>query len=215
MGQGQTMCSPTLHAVQRRVDSSQARLTSPASQPHPTATETPLPNPPDLAAAYDRLGGSLYRFFYVRVGRDEHLAADLMQGLWAAAARNAGKVPEREIEFWLRGVARNLLNTHWRRVSARPAHVAVDDGKLGAALANRIGRERLPLAELEKREVQDRLLRAITSLPAADQDLVFAHYFEGIAQVDLAVRVGMSARAIEGRLYRARQMLREALREVE
>jgi len=227
MEHGSATCVPTLRMVQRGVDPSSLRPPAPASKPRPAAGAAPPPppvplpataSPPDLAAAYDRLGVSLFRFFYVRVGRDEHLSADLMQQLWAAAAKNAAKVPEREIEFWLRGVARNLLNTHWRRVSARPTHVPMDDGKLGAAggtggLANRIARERLPQAELERREVQDRLLRAITTLPAPDQDLIFAHYFEGVAQVDLAARVGMSARAIEGRLYRARQMLREALKE--
>jgi RNA polymerase sigma-70 factor (ECF subfamily) len=172
-------------------------------------------SPPDLAAAYDRLGAVLFRFFYVRVGRDEHLAADLMQQLWAAACRNARSVPEREIEYWLRGVARNLLNTHWRRVSARPTHVGMEDGRTGQSLAERLTRERMPEEDLEKREVQDHLLRAITKLSSADQELIFAHYFEGAAQVDLAERIGMSARAIEGRLYRARQLLREALKEID
>ncbi len=172
-------------------------------------------NGPDLAGAYDRLGPALFRFFYVRVGRDEHLAADLMQQLWAAAARNASAVPDREIEFWLRGVARNLLNTHWRRVSARPVHVAMEDGRTGASLVDRMTRERLPREELEKRETQDRLLMAITRLSGPDQELVFAHYFEGATQVDLAKRLGTSARAIEGRLYRARQLLREAMTESE
>ena len=138
-----------------------------------------------------------------------------MQQLWAAAAKNASKVPEGEIEFWLRGVARNLLNTHWRRVSARPTHVAMEDGRTGAALADRLTRERLPAEEVERRETQDRLLMAITRLGDADQELIFAHYFEGATQVDLAKRYDMSARAIEGRLYRARQLLRQALKEVE
>jgi RNA polymerase sigma factor (sigma-70 family) len=182
-------------------------------------TQSP-PNPPDLAGAYDRLGGSLFRFFYVRVGRDEHLAADLMQQLWAAAVKNAGKVPEGEIEFWLRGVARNLLNTHWRRVSARPKHVAMEDGRTGrggggANLAERMTRERLPHEQIEDREVQDRLLAAITKLGASDQELIFAHYFEGATQVELGKRLEMSVRAIEGRLYRARHLLREALTEAE
>lgn len=176
---------------------------------------TPAAPPPDLAAAYDRLGGSLFRFFYARVSRDEHLAADLMQQLWVAAAKNASRVPEKEIEYWLRGVARNLLNTHWRRASARPTHVAMEDAKTGASIAERMTRERLPEEEIEKREVQDRLLIAITTLTSPDQELIFAHYFEGTQQVDLAKRMGMSVRAIEGRLYRARQLLREALNEIE
>ena len=119
------------------------------------------------------------------------------------------------IEYWLRGVARNLLNTHWRRLGSRPSHVAMEDAKTGANIAERMTRERLPEEMIEKREVQDRLLMAITTLASSDQELIFAHYFEGAQQVDLAKRMGMSVRAIEGRLYRARQLLREALSEIE
>jgi RNA polymerase sigma factor (sigma-70 family) len=209
MGLSPAMSCPTLRAVQLDADSSRPRTGE-----SPPGAAPPSP-PPDLAAAYDRLGGVLFRFFYVRIGRDEHLAADLMQQLWAAAAKNASRVPESEIEYWLRGVARNLLNTHWRRISTRPTHVAMEDARTGASIAERMTRERLPAEEVEKREVQDRLLVAITTLGSSDQELIFAHYFEGAAQVDLAKRLGMSVRAIEGRLYRARQLLREALSEVE
>jgi RNA polymerase sigma-70 factor (ECF subfamily) len=210
MSQGLAFCAPTLRAVDKNAHAARPPVTSPAPA-HGSSSAVP----PDLAAAYDRLGPSLFRFFYARVSRDEHLAADLMQQLWAAAARNAGRVPENEIEFWLRGVARNILNTHWRRIGARPVHVAMDDGLTGPSLAARITRERLPEDELGRREMQDLLLRAITRLAQGDQDLIFAHYFEGAQQVDLAKRMGMSVRAIEGRLYRARQLLREALKESE
>ena len=71
-------------------------------------------------------------------------------------------------------MARNLLNTHWRRISARPVHVAMDDGRTGSALADRLTRERLPDEDLEKRETQDRLLMAITKLSDPDQELIFA-----------------------------------------
>ena len=212
MGQSVAMSCPTLRALQLSADPSRSRGTDEAASP--VVVGAP-PEPPDLAAAYDRLGGSLFRFFYVRVHRDEHLAADLMQQLWAAAVKNASRVPETEIEFWLRGVARNLLNTHWRRLSARPAHVTMEEGRTGASLADRMTRERLPAEEVERREVQDRLLMAITTLGSSDQELIFAHYFEGATQVDLAKRLEMSVRAIEGRLYRARQLLREALSERE
>ena len=215
MGQSVAMSCPTLRALQLSADPSRSRGTDETGSPVVVGAPPAPLNPPDLAAAYDRLGGSLFRFFYARVHRDEHLAADLMQQLWAAAAKNASRVPETEIEFWLRGVARNLLNTHWRRLSARPAHVTMEEGRTGASLADRMTRERLPAEEIERREVQDRLLMAITTLGSSDQELIFAHYFEGATQVDLAKRLEMSVRAIEGRLYRARQLLREALSERE
>ncbi|MBY0310953.1 MAG: sigma-70 family RNA polymerase sigma factor [Phycisphaerales bacterium] len=178
----------------------------------PAQVKRPATPSNDLAAVYDRLASGMYRFVMVRVGRDEHLAKDIMQQLWAAAARNGRSVPEAEMEFWLRGVARNLINTHWRRVSNRPLHLPVPDQGLAGELADRLCNERLGPNDLSRREVQDQLALAITQLTSDDQDLIHAHYVEGQTQVQIAERDGLSVRAVEGRLYRARAALREQLR---
>jgi RNA polymerase sigma-70 factor (ECF subfamily) len=167
---------------------------------------------PELQAEFARLSPSLRRFFMVRTGRDGHLADDLLQQLFLAAGTNARKVPAAELEFWLRGVARNLVTTHWRRLGSRPTHVPAADPALAGELADRLGRERLPGDVLARREVQDQLLLALTDLPADEQDLIVAHYFRGEMQTDIAARLNVSPRAIEGRLYRARQGLRDRLR---
>ena len=89
MGFSPAMSCPTLRAMQLDADSSRSRnaeRSDVTGSPSVAVPGVPVLPPPDLAAAYDRLGGSLFRFFYVRVSRDEHLAADLMQQLWAAAA---------------------------------------------------------------------------------------------------------------------------------
>lgn len=178
----------------------------------PAQANRPATPSNDLAAVYDRLASGMYRFVMVRVGRDEHLAKDVMQQLWAAAARNGRNVPEAEMEFWLRGVARNLINTHWRRVSNRPLHVPMPDQGLAGELADRLCAQRLGANDLARREVQDQLALAITQLASDDQDLIHAHYVEGRSQVEIAERDGLSVRAVEGRLYRARAALREQLR---
>lgn len=184
-----------------------------------TLARTAVSDPPHntvevLQQAFDRCAASIYRFFMIRTGNDGHLAEDLMQQLWVAMASNALRVPGDEMEFWLRGVARNLLNTHWRKKARRPADTPGANPELGRELADRIGVEKLPAAVLEKREVRQALLLAITELPASDQELIIAHYFEGVPQTLLAERAGVSARAIEGRLYRARQALRDQLAHV-
>lgn len=178
----------------------------------PAPVQRPAASLHDLARVYDRVASGVYRFIFVRVGRDEHLTADLMQQLWVAAAKNARQVPDAEMEFWLRGVARNLINTHWRRTSTRPTHVPVADAGLAGELADKLGSERLRDTDLANREIRDQLLLAITELSSEDQDLIHAHYVEGRTQVEIAEREGMSVRAIEGRLYRARGALREQLR---
>lgn len=187
-----------------------------SSLPHTLSAS--MPERGDLAtleAAFDRCGTALFRFVCVRVGGDRHLADDLMQQLWVQASRSERFVPEHELEFWLRAIARNLVRSHWRRHARAPAHLPLADPALGGDLAQRLVAEELPVEALARREASDQLLLALTELPAADQELIVAYYFHERSQAELADELGLSERAIEGRLYRARQALREKLRHLE
>ncbi|MFT3683686.1 MAG: sigma factor [Phycisphaerales bacterium] len=71
-----------------------------------------------LLSVFTACSAALFRFLMVRAGNDRALCDDLMQTLWLRASQGApgrGEVPEGEIEFWLRAVARNLLVTHLRK----------------------------------------------------------------------------------------------------
>lgn len=167
-----------------------------------------------LHAAFQRCGPALYRYAAVRLG-DAHLAEDALQQLWLCAERGARDVPPGELEYWLRGVLANLVRTHWRRQRTRPPHVPLAEPALAGDLARRIDSQDLPDDLLARREVRGQLLLAITQLPAAQQELIVEHYFHSRPQAELAARNGVSPRAIEGRLYRARRSLREALERLE
>jgi RNA polymerase sigma-70 factor (ECF subfamily) len=169
----------------------------------------------DLAQAFARCGRSLYRYLAVRVGADSHLADDLMQQVWMRAVQGSFSGPNTEIEYWLKAVARNVVREHWRRQKTVPPHVPIGDPALAAELAERIRSEELPEAVWERREVRDQLLLAVTELADVEQELIVAHYFQGKPQSSLAARLGISERAVEGRLYRARRALREKLRDLE
>lgn len=165
-----------------------------------------------METAFDRCSRTLYRFIVVRVGGDAHLADDLMQQLWLQARTSGAAVPAAELEFWLRGIARNLVRSHWRKQGRRPAVVPLAEPALAAELADRLAREELPPEILERKEVQDQLLLAITELGSDEQQLIVEHYFHDRSYAELGRRLGLSPRAVEGRLYRARQVLRLKLR---
>lgn len=168
-----------------------------------------------IQRAFARCSRSLYRFVAVRVGDDADLADDLMQQLWVRAATGARDVPEGEIEYWLRAVARNLVREHWRKCGAASRHIPVADPTVATGLAERITTEELPEELLEQREVRDQLILAVTELGTDEQELVVAHYFQGLSHATIAERDGISERAVEGRLYRARRTLRDKLRELQ
>ncbi|MBI5864991.1 MAG: sigma-70 family RNA polymerase sigma factor [Planctomycetes bacterium] len=165
-------------------------------------------------SAFDRCAASLHRYFSVRAG-DTHLADDFMQQLWLQASAACDGIPAANIEYWLRAIARNLLLTHWRVRARRGVNAPIADPEFAAGLADRLCSEDLPADEIERREVRDQLLLAITELPAAEQELIVGCYFEQTPHVALAARLGITERAVEGRLYRARSALRERLRNLE
>ncbi len=168
-----------------------------------------------LGAAFDRCSRGLYRYFAVRAGGDAHLADDLMQQLWLQASRSTATVPEDGVEFWLRGIAKNLIRAHWRRQARRPAEVPMANPDVAVELARRWVTEELPPTILERKEIRDQLLLAVTGLSNDEQELIIGHYFKDRSHAELARVLGISERAVEGRLYRARQRLREMLQHLE
>jgi DNA-directed RNA polymerase specialized sigma24 family protein len=52
-------------------------------------------------------------------------------------------------------------------------------------------------------------------LATDDQNLILQHYFDSRSQSDIAKTMGITLRAVEGRLYRARQALRDRLQHLE
>jgi RNA polymerase sigma-70 factor (ECF subfamily) len=138
-----------------------------------------------------------------------------MQQLWLRAERGAASVPAGEIEFWLRAVARNVIRQHWRKRAARPRQVPLAEPALAAELAGRITNEDLPDEYLERREVQDQLVLAVTELTSEEQEIIVAHYFHGESPADLAARLGVSQRTVERRLQRARRSLRRKLQNLD
>ncbi len=168
-----------------------------------------------LERVFDRCATSLFRFFVVRTGGDQHLADDLMQQLWLQARGSRRDVPENELEFWLRAIARNLVRAHWRRIGQRPNHVSLADPALAADLGRQLTSEIIPDEVMHKSEVRQQLMLALTELSHDDQTIIIAHYFHGKPQAELASLLGMTMRAVEGRLYRARRSLRTRLEALE
>ncbi len=165
--------------------------------------------------AFDRCSRAICRYFSVRTGGDEHLVDDLMQQLWLQARRKADSVRQANAEAWLWRVAQNLLRAHWRNRAQRPQEAPLADPRLAAELARRFDNEELPAEVLARKEVRDQLLLALTALPSAEQELLLGHYFHELSHAKLAEAHGISERAVEGRLYRARKLLRQKLKHLE
>lgn len=137
----------------------------------------------------------LYRAVSRRVSADRALAEDVVQEVFLRAVSTWPRdgVPD-EPRAWLHAVAMNLIRNQSRR--------AVPVGLEGDVASGAGAEEALGGVEL------DALQAGLARLPDPQARLLTERHVDGESLARLAERHGVSERAIEGRLHRARSKLR-------
>ena len=156
-----------------------------------------------ILAAYRDTIEPLYRYVSRNCGGDRTLAEDVTQETWLRAVREwRKKGPPDQPIAWLTTVARNILVSYFRR--KRPAPLdSVSAGEVLAALES--GRA------ADSSEITAVVCHALARIPAAEAQILEAFHFEDRRMSQIAETLGLSERAVEGRLRRARQRLRREL----
>jgi RNA polymerase sigma-70 factor (ECF subfamily) len=150
--------------------------------------------------------GWLYQFIR-RYVADKDDAYDVLQesfvSAWSALSRFD---PERPLEAWLRRIALNKCRDRARRSTVRRAALSVL-GWLGAQT------EQTPTAENRAAADQalQRLDAAIGNLPQALKEPLVLTMLEGMSHKDAGEMLGINAKAVETRVYRAKKQLATVL----
>ena len=156
-----------------------------------------------ILSAYRDTIDPLYRYVSRNCGGDRTLAEDVTQETWLRAVREwRKKGPPDQPIAWLTTVARNILVSYFRRKKPAPLD-SVSAGEVLAALEN--GRA------TDSSEITAVVCHALTRIPAAEAQILEAFHFEDRRMSQIAQTLGLSERAVEGRLRRARQRLRREL----
>ena len=147
--------------------------------------------PAELARAY---APAIYRLAYARTGSRAD-AEDIMQEVFVRLLRTRPDFADRaHARAWLLRVAANCAND-WFRAPWRRRGGPVTDS--------------LPSPEHEDGGV----VEAVLALPAKYRAAVHLYYYEELSVAEIAKITGKSESAVKSRLFRARAMLREALKE--
>ena len=147
--------------------------------------------PAELARAY---APAIYRLAYARTGSRAD-AEDIMQEVFVRLLRAEPDFADRaHARAWLLRVAANCAND-WFRAPWRRREGPLTDS--------------LPAPEHEDGGV----VEAVLALPAKYRTAVHLYYYEELSVAEIAKITGKSESAVKSRLFRARAMLREALKE--
>jgi RNA polymerase sigma factor (sigma-70 family) len=166
----------------------------------------------DAAATHQRLDelaahfrGPLLRFFQRRVGPEEE-ADDLVQDVFSRlAAQDLARIAN--VQGYVFRVAANVLRDRARRASVRSIVSRAPDG---FDVEDEAGFS--PERILQGREVVQTMIAAIYELPDAVRTVFSQYHFDGVAQVEIARRLGLSLSTVEKHMARANSHLLYRLR---
>ncbi|MSU63214.1 MAG: RNA polymerase sigma factor [Pedosphaera sp.] len=161
----------------------------------------------------DRHGERLFHYL-IRLLQNETEADELAQETFVRVYLNRQRFDaKKKFTTWLYSIATNLARDHWRRRSRHP-QVSLDAPSTDSeqTLANVLPSEQHSPSEEFEREDNARLVReALADLPEDLRTPLVLAAYEDMPQAEIALALGCTAKAVENRIYRARQRLRAFL----
>jgi RNA polymerase sigma factor (sigma-70 family) len=151
----------------------------------------------------------LYRFIRRYVG-DADDAQDVLQESFVSAVMHLGRYdPQRPFHIWLRRIALNKCRDRGRRLAVRRA-IGLD--RTQTAEPADIVDPAAPADEaLQTSEALRALDQSIAALPSGLKEPLVLTALEGLSHKEAADILGLSVKAIEVRVYRAKRQLAQQL----
>jgi RNA polymerase sigma-70 factor (ECF subfamily) len=156
----------------------------------------------DPSAFFDEFYVRVFRFIASAGGAAadvDDLVQETLLHAWRNRDQYRGDAP---LDSWLLGIARNRVRMRLRADRTRDAF----EDALQA-----IDQEEIPGDVVRSAETIGAVRRALESLEAGQRDVLLRRYYQGQTIRTIALTLGETEKAIESRLHRAREALRERL----
>jgi RNA polymerase sigma-70 factor (ECF subfamily) len=164
------------------------------------------------AALFERYFEEVYSYVACRTVPDHAAAQDITQDVFLAAMQSVRPPPDEAILPWLRAIARNKVADHFRRRASRSAQTA-------SPLPDEVANVLAAAPDLDPAQQRAVLVSVIMrGLPEHYSQILEEKYLEGFSVQQIAQRRGMSQKAVESTLTRAREAFRrgyQALQDLE
>ena len=153
----------------------------------------------------------VFRFVARYVGREEE-ALDLVQeSFFAAWLALSSYDPQRPFGAWLRRIALNKCRDRSRREKVRRMLSIFVGGGEEDELPEVVDGAAGPERQTESRQELDRLELAMQRLPRSLKEPLLLTTLEGLSHREAGELLGLNAKAVEMRVYRARAQLEDLL----
>lgn len=166
-----------------------------------------------LNSLMERHAGKLFNYL-VRCLQNEDDAADTAQETFVKVYQGRARFdPNQRFSTWLYTIAANLVKDRYRWRSRHPqVSLDAESNATGDSFRDSLpGNDPLPHERAEAEERSATIRRAVAALPEElRQPLILAEYEER-SHAEIGGILGCSAKAVETRIYRARQQLRVSL----
>jgi len=161
----------------------------------------------------ERHGPKLFNYL-IRCLQNEEDAADVAQETFVRVYQNRTKF-DTSLRFstWLYAIATNLVKDRYRYRTRHP-QVSLDaenDATGGDFQENLPGQQPTPGETLVSNERAQMVRRAVATLPEELRVPLLLSEYEELSHIEIGAILKCSAKAVETRLYRARQQLRSSL----
>lgn len=166
-----------------------------------------------LNGLMERHAGKLFNYL-VRCLQNEDDAADAAQETFVKVYQSRARFdPDQRFSTWLYTIAANLVKDRYRWRSRHPQiSLDAESDATGDSFRESLpGNDPLPHERAQTAERSEAIRRAVAALPEElRQPLILAEYEER-SHTEIGAMLGCSAKAVETRIYRARQQLRVSL----
>jgi RNA polymerase sigma-70 factor (ECF subfamily) len=163
----------------------------------------------------ERHGRHIFHYVLRHLSSEEE-ASDVTQEVFVKLYKNRLKFrPDGKFSTWLFTIATNLVRDHlrWHQRHPETSLEARDEEHRSFAdvLAENSGS---PSEQLIATERAQQVQRAVQALPEELKTSLILSEYENLAHAEIGKILGCSPKAVEMRIYRARQILREKLSEL-
>jgi RNA polymerase sigma-70 factor (ECF subfamily) len=160
---------------------------------------------------YHKISTPLFRFIAKRIGADEELANEIFEETVVAGWKGLKTFRHKSSYFtWLCRIALNKIADYYHDQVNSKSRIIVP---LIDSL-NQIDSKNLsPEEEMALQELRSSVNNCLNLLPYSKRQLLWFRYWKDMSYDQISKIMGISERAVEGRIYRAKEQFAKAWKE--